>query len=88
MEAHGVAIVPAGRLRDALGQDRVLSDADVERLVPLPTCGCGRPPDVAGSRLASAMVGEVTRLGLDILRRSRLRRHVGGLVASSGERGD
>jgi hypothetical protein len=31
-DAHGVAIVPAGRLRDALGQDRVLSDADVELL--------------------------------------------------------
>jgi hypothetical protein len=30
--AHGVAIVPAGRLRDALGQDRVLSDADVQLL--------------------------------------------------------
>jgi hypothetical protein len=32
MEAHGVALVPAGRLRDALGQDWVLSDADVELL--------------------------------------------------------
>ena len=31
-EAHGVAIVPAGRLGDALGQDRVLSDADVQLL--------------------------------------------------------
>jgi Nuclease-related domain len=31
-EAQGVAIVPAGRLRDALGQDRVLSDADVQLL--------------------------------------------------------
>jgi hypothetical protein len=31
-DAHGVAIVPAGRLRDALGQDRVLSDADVQLL--------------------------------------------------------
>jgi hypothetical protein len=30
LHAHGVAIVPAGRLRDALGQDRVLSDADVQ----------------------------------------------------------
>jgi Nuclease-related domain len=29
LHAHGVAIVPAGGLRDALGQDRVLSDADV-----------------------------------------------------------
>jgi hypothetical protein len=29
---HGVAIVPAGRLREALGQDRVLSDANVELL--------------------------------------------------------
>jgi hypothetical protein len=29
VDAHGVAIVPAGRLRDGLGQDRVLSDADV-----------------------------------------------------------
>ena len=32
LHAHGVAIVPAGRLRDALGQDRVLSDADVQLL--------------------------------------------------------
>jgi hypothetical protein len=31
-DAHGVAIVAAGRLRDALGQDRVLSDADVALL--------------------------------------------------------
>jgi hypothetical protein len=31
-DAHGVAIVAAGRLRDALGQDRVLSDAEVELL--------------------------------------------------------
>jgi hypothetical protein len=31
-QAYGVAIVPAGRLRDALGQDRVLSDADVQLL--------------------------------------------------------
>jgi hypothetical protein len=31
-EAHGVAIVPAGWLREALGQDRVLSDANVELL--------------------------------------------------------
>jgi hypothetical protein len=30
LHAHGVAIVPAGGLRDALGQDRVLSDADVQ----------------------------------------------------------
>jgi hypothetical protein len=32
-EAQGVAIVPAGRLRDALGQDRVLSDAEVQLLI-------------------------------------------------------
>jgi hypothetical protein len=32
LHAQGVAIVPAGGLRDALGQDRVLSDADVELL--------------------------------------------------------
>jgi hypothetical protein len=32
LHAHGVAIVPAGGLRDALGQDRVLSDADVQLL--------------------------------------------------------
>jgi hypothetical protein len=32
LHAQGVAILPAGRLRDALGQDRVLSDADVELL--------------------------------------------------------
>jgi Nuclease-related domain len=32
LHAHGVAIVPAGRLRDALGQDRVLSDADAQLL--------------------------------------------------------
>ena len=32
LHAGGVAIVPAGRLRDALGQDRVLSDADVQLL--------------------------------------------------------
>jgi hypothetical protein len=30
LRAQGVAIVPANRLRDALGHDRVLSDADVE----------------------------------------------------------
>jgi hypothetical protein len=30
LHAHGVAIMSANRLRDALGQDRVLSDADVE----------------------------------------------------------
>jgi hypothetical protein len=35
------------------------------------------------------MVGEATRLGLDIARRSRLGRYVGGLVAAcSEERGD
>ena len=32
LHAQGVAIVPAARLRDALGHDRVLSDADVELL--------------------------------------------------------
>jgi Nuclease-related domain len=32
VDAQGVAIVPAARLRDALGYDRVLSDADVELL--------------------------------------------------------
>jgi hypothetical protein len=32
LDAQGVAIVPASRLRDALGYDRVLSDADVELL--------------------------------------------------------
>jgi hypothetical protein len=32
LHADGVAIVPAGRLRDALGHDRVLSDGDVELL--------------------------------------------------------
>jgi hypothetical protein len=32
LHAQGVAIVPAGGLRDALGQDRVLSDADVQLL--------------------------------------------------------
>ena len=53
LHAHGVAIVPAGRLRDALGQDRVLSDADVQLLAPLPACGCGRPPDVRRIALAS-----------------------------------
>jgi Nuclease-related domain len=31
LEAQGVAIVPAARLRDALGHDRVLSDADIQR---------------------------------------------------------
>ena len=31
-DAHDVAIVAAGRLRDALGQDRVLSDAEVALL--------------------------------------------------------
>ena len=30
--AHGVAIVPADRLRSALGHDQVLTDADVELL--------------------------------------------------------
>jgi hypothetical protein len=32
VDTHGVAIVPAGRLREALGHDRVLSDGDVELL--------------------------------------------------------
>jgi Nuclease-related domain len=32
LQAQGVAIVPAARLRDALGHDRVLSDADVTAL--------------------------------------------------------
>jgi hypothetical protein len=32
VDTQGVAIVPAARLRDALGYDRVLSDADVELL--------------------------------------------------------
>jgi hypothetical protein len=32
LHAQGVAIMSANRLRDALGQDRVLSDADVELL--------------------------------------------------------
>jgi hypothetical protein len=32
LDAGGVAIVPAGRLRDALGHDQVLSDGDVELL--------------------------------------------------------
>jgi hypothetical protein len=32
VDAQGVAIVPVGRLRDALGVDRVLSDADVDLL--------------------------------------------------------
>ena len=32
LHAGGVAIVPAGRLRDALGHDQVLSDGDVELL--------------------------------------------------------
>jgi hypothetical protein len=66
LHAHGVAIVPAGGLRDALGQDRVLSDADVQLLAATAACGCGRPPDLAGSPFASAMVGEATRLGLTL----------------------
>jgi hypothetical protein len=32
LNSHRVAIVPAGRLRDALGEDRVLSDGDVDLL--------------------------------------------------------
>jgi hypothetical protein len=32
LDAQGVAIVPAHLLRGALGDDRVLSDADVDRL--------------------------------------------------------
>jgi hypothetical protein len=32
VDVQGIAIVPAARLRDALGHDRVLSDADVELL--------------------------------------------------------
>jgi len=32
VDAQGVAIVPASRLRDALGVDRVLSNADVTML--------------------------------------------------------
>jgi hypothetical protein len=32
LHGQGVAIVPASLLRSALGDDRVLSDADVERL--------------------------------------------------------
>jgi hypothetical protein len=32
LHAQGVAIIPASRLRDALGHDRVLSDADVDLL--------------------------------------------------------
>jgi hypothetical protein len=32
LRAHGVAIVPADRLRSALGHDQVLADADVELL--------------------------------------------------------
>jgi hypothetical protein len=31
-DTQGVAIVPAGRLREALGQDRVLSDVDIDLL--------------------------------------------------------
>jgi hypothetical protein len=29
LDAHGIAIVPGGRLREALGHDQVLSDGDV-----------------------------------------------------------
>jgi hypothetical protein len=36
--------------------------------LPLPACGSGRPPDLAGSPFASAMVGEAARLGLDTAR--------------------
>jgi hypothetical protein len=32
LRAQGVAVVPASRLRSALGHDQVLSDADIERL--------------------------------------------------------
>jgi hypothetical protein len=32
LHAQGVAIVPANHLRTALGEDRVLSDADVQLL--------------------------------------------------------
>jgi hypothetical protein len=32
LHAGGVAIMPAGRLRDALGHDQVLSDGDVDLL--------------------------------------------------------
>ena len=35
---------------------------------PRPACGSGRPPDLAGSPLASAMVGEAARPGLDTAR--------------------
>jgi hypothetical protein len=35
LDTQGVAIVPAGRLGDALGQDRVLSDGDVELLAAI-----------------------------------------------------
>jgi hypothetical protein len=42
LHAQGVAIVPAARLRDALGADRVLSDADV-RLLATTACTSLRP---------------------------------------------
>jgi hypothetical protein len=44
LDAHGVAIVPAHLLRSALGQDRVLSDADVELLAATAWTGL-RPAD-------------------------------------------
>jgi hypothetical protein len=48
LNSHGVAIVPAGRLRDALGQDRVLSDGAVELLAATARMRL-RPPDAAAA---------------------------------------
>jgi hypothetical protein len=53
LHTHGVAIVPAALLRSALGQDRVLSDAEVAVLAAAATtrlrpAGYPTPPWVAG----------------------------------------
>jgi hypothetical protein len=52
---------------------------------PLPACGYGRPPEVAGSPFASAWWARRPGSASPSLSRSRLHRHVDGLVAASSE---
>jgi hypothetical protein len=66
LHAYGVAIVPAGGCATPSARTGCCRTPISSCWLPLPACGCGRPPDIRRIALRSAMVGEATRLGLNL----------------------
>jgi hypothetical protein len=66
LHAHGVAIVPAGGCATPSARTGCCRTPISSCWLPLPACGCGRPPDIRRIALRPAMVGAATRLGLNL----------------------